>query len=112
MGRISVNAEIAQFSAKIDVEPTLWDAKTYRLKGKSREAVRTNRELDKLTDAIGKYHGELLQQQSYVTAELVKNMLLGIGRKKDSLLSLFAEHNEEYAQKVGVNRTKGPYKHY
>lgn len=27
MGRISVNAEIAQFSAKIDVNPTLWDAK-------------------------------------------------------------------------------------
>lgn len=112
MGRISVNAEIAQFSAKIDVNPTLWDAKDYRLKGKSREAVQANRELDKLTDSIEKYHSELLQQQSYVTAELVKNMLLGIGRKKDNLLSLFAEHNEEYAQKVGVNRTRETYKHY
>ena len=52
MGRISVNAEIAQFSAKIDVNPTLWDAKDYRLKGKSREAVQANRELNKLTDSI------------------------------------------------------------
>ena len=112
MGRISVNAEIAQFSAKIDVNPTLWDAKDYRLKGKSREAVQANRELNKLTDSIEKYHSELLQQQSNVTAELVKNMLLGIGRKKDNLLSLFAEHNEEYAQKVGVNRTRETYKHY
>lgn len=112
MGRISVNAEIAQFSAKIDVEPTLWDAKTYRLKGKSKEANQVNRELDKLTASIEKYHSDLLQQQSYVTAELVKNMLLGIGRKKDTLLSLFAEHNEEYAQKVGVNRTEETYSHY
>ena len=31
MGRISVNAEIAQFSARIDVDSTLWDAKTYRI---------------------------------------------------------------------------------
>lgn len=39
-------------------------------------------------------------------------MLLGIGRKKDTLLSLFVEHNEEYAQKVGVNRTEETYSHY
>ena len=112
MGRISVNAETAQFSARIDVDSALWDAKTYRMKGKSREANQVNRELDRLTESIEKYHAELLQQQGYVTAELVKNMLWGIGRKKDTLLSLFVEHNEEYAQKVGVNRTEETYSHY
>ena len=52
MGRISVNAEIAQFSARIDVDPTLWDAKAYRLKGKSREAVQANRGVGKVTASL------------------------------------------------------------
>ena len=112
MGRISVNAEIAQFSAKIDIDPTLWDAKSYRLKGKSREAAEANHQLRKLTESIKGYYSELVQEQGYVTAELIKNMLCGIGQKKNQLLQLFAEHNEEYQQKVGVNRTEHTYKRY
>ncbi|WP_287029300.1 hypothetical protein [Butyricimonas sp.] len=27
MGRISINKEVAQFSAKMDIDPALWDAK-------------------------------------------------------------------------------------
>lgn len=112
MGRISVNAEMTQFSAKMDVNPALWDAKSYRMKGKSKEAVQANRELDRLAKAITGYYDELVAEQGYVTAELVKNMLLGIGRKKDSLLAILEEHNEEYIQRVGVNRKAGTYKHY
>lgn len=112
MGRISVNAEIAQFSAKIDIDPTLWDAKSYRLKGKSREAAEVNHQLKKLTESITGYYTELVHEQGYVTAELIKNMLLGIGQKKKYLLQLLTEHNEEYQQKVGVTRTANTYKHY
>lgn len=86
MGRISVNAEIAQFSAKIDINPTLWDAKSYRLKGKSREAAEANHQLKKLTESITGYYTELVHEQGYVTAELIKNMLCGIGQKKNHLL--------------------------
>ncbi|MEG0518934.1 MAG: site-specific integrase [Bacteroidales bacterium] len=112
MGRISVNAEIAQFSAKIDIDPTLWDAKSYRLKGKSREAAEANHQLKKLTESITGYYTELVHEQGYVTAELIKNMLCGIGQKKNHLLQLFTEHNEEYKQKVGVNRTEHTYNRY
>ena len=35
MGRISINAEVAQFSAGIDIDPSLWDAKAYRITGKA-----------------------------------------------------------------------------
>lgn len=108
MGRISVNAETAQFSARIDVDSALWDAKTYRMKGKSREANQVNRELDRLTESIEKYHAELLQQQGYVTAELVKNMLWGIGRKKDTLLSLLSNITRNMPKKSGSTERKKP----
>ena len=42
MGRISINTEVAQFSTKMEVQPDLWDAKAYRLTGKSRTAKETN----------------------------------------------------------------------
>jgi site-specific recombinase XerD len=36
----------------------------------------------------------------------VKNALNGIGNKADTLLKLFAEHNEEFKYRVGINRVK------
>ncbi|MDR2810783.1 MAG: site-specific integrase [Tannerellaceae bacterium] len=105
MGRISVNAEIAQFSAGIDIDPALWDAKAYRMKGKSRPAAEANRYIEELTERINRYYKQILDEQGYITAELVKNAVSGIGRKKENLLELFREHNEEYAKQVGVTRS-------
>ena len=48
MGRISINTEVAQFSAKMDIDPALWDAKRYRLKGKDREVQKINCAIEKL----------------------------------------------------------------
>lgn len=105
MGRISVNAEIAQFSAGIDIDPALWDAKAYRMKGKSRPAAEANRHIEALTERINRYYKQILDEQGYITAELVKNAVSGIGRRKENLLELFREHNEEYAKQVGVTRS-------
>jgi integrase len=106
MGRISINAEVAQFSAGIDIDPSLWDAKAYRMKGKSRHAGETNHQIEKLTDKINRYYKQILDEQGYITAELVKNAVSGIGRKKEHLLELFREHNEEYAKQVGITRAE------
>ncbi|MCE9145887.1 site-specific integrase [Bacteroides fragilis] len=104
MGRISVSGEMVQFSTKIDIAPTLWDAKAYRLKGREREAIEINNRLQELTDTIALYHKDFIKQQGYVTAELLKNRVCNIGQKIDMLLELFKEHNEDYKQMIGVNR--------
>jgi site-specific recombinase XerC len=112
MGRISINAEVAQFSAGIDVDPSLWDAKAYRMKSKSRHAAETNYHIEQLTDRINRYYKQILDEQGYITAELVKNAVSGIGRKKENLLELFREHNEEYAKQIGITRSEGTFKTY
>jgi len=112
MGRISINAEIAQFSTGIDIDPSLWDAKTYRLTGKCRHAGEVNYQINQLADRIKLYYKQILDEQGYITAELVKNAISGIGRKKRNLLELFREHNEEYARQIGVTRCKGTFKTY
>ncbi len=106
MGRISINAEIAQFSAGIDVDPSLWDAKAYCLTGKSRHAVEANHQITQLTEKINQYYKQILDEQGYITAELVKNAVSGIGRRKENLLELFREHNQEYAKQVGITRAE------
>ena len=112
MGRISINAEIAQFSAGIDVDPSLWDAKAYRMTGKSRHAGEVNYRINQLTDRINLYYKQILDEQGYITAELVKNAISGIGRKKENLLELFGEHNGEYAKQIGITRSAGTFKTY
>jgi len=106
MGRISINAEIAQFSAGIDIDPALWDAKAYRMTGKSRHAGEVNHHIKQLTESIKAYHKEILDEQGYITAELVKNAITGIGRKKENLLELFRQHNDEYGKQAGINRAE------
>ncbi|MFR9592859.1 MAG: site-specific integrase [Rikenellaceae bacterium] len=104
MGRISVSGEMTQFSTKIDVDPAQWDTKRYRLKGKGREVLEINNKLDNLTNEITLHHRELVDRQSYVTAELLKNKVCNIGQKQETLLTLYAEHNADYEKMIGVNR--------
>jgi hypothetical protein len=89
MGRISINAEIAQFSTGIDIDPSLWDAKAYRMKGKSREAAEVNYQTKQLNERINRYYKQILDDQGYITAELVKNAVSGIGRKKETCWNSF-----------------------
>ena len=48
----------------------------------------------------------------FVTAELVKNAVEGIGQKPFTLLALFREHNEEFRKRVGVDRKEETYESY
>ncbi len=104
MGRISINTEVAQFSTKMEVQPDLWDAKAYRLTGKSRTAKETNAKIDRLEEDIRRYYKEILDEQGYITAELVKNAVNGIGQHKRKLLELYREYMEDFAKRVGINR--------
>ncbi len=112
MGRVSINTEVAQFSTKMEVPPDLWDAKKYRLKGKSREAKETNAKIDALEDEIRSHYREILDEQGYITAELVKNAVNGVGQHKRNLLELYREYMDDYAKRVGVNRAPGSLKNH
>ena len=45
MGRITINGTMSQFSCKLTVRSTLWDAKANKASGKSLEAQRLNEKL-------------------------------------------------------------------
>lgn len=112
MGRISIDGGISQFSLKMNVPPNLWDTKAGRLTGKSRLAIDTNLILDKIRVDINRHYQEVMQADGFTTADKVKNAYLGLGVKQDTMLTLFAKHNQEFSRKVGYNRTKSTYARY
>lgn len=109
MGRITVNGTIAQFSCKLNVEPSLWDTKANRASGKSIEAQKINRKLDNIRTQIGKQYQRISDKDNFVSAEKIKNGYLGFGDEYRTLLSIADEFYEQYAKRVGKDRTEGSY---
>lgn len=112
MGRITIGRSMAQFSAKIEAEPSKWDAKAGRMTGKSNHALQVNRQIDKINLSINARYKEYLTNRGSVTAEELKNAFQGIATTQETLLKVFAEHNEVYGKRVGIDRVKRTYKGY
>ena len=96
MCRLTVDGEIKQFSCKMDVPPRLWDVKAGRASGKSIEAQKINRAVDKIRVDVNRRYQEMMQTDGYVTAAKLKDAYLGIGIKQETLLKLFEQHNDEH----------------
>ena len=71
-----------------------------------------NRAIDALTEEIKAHYKHINLSLGFVTAELVKNAVKGIGQKPLTLLALFREHNEEFEKRIDIDRTKKTYKSY
>lgn len=110
--KVSIDAEAAQIGTKVAVDPAIWNPTTGRADGRSRSANEVNRAIDALTEEIKAHYKRINMSLGFVTAELVKNAVKGIGQKPLTLLSLFREHNEEFEKRIGIDRTKETYACY
>ena len=107
--KVSIDAEAAQIGTKVAVDPAIWNPKTGRADGRNRNANEVNRAIDALTEEIKAHYKRINLSLGFVTAELVKNAVKGIGQKPLTLLALFREHNEEFRKRIGIDRTKETY---
>ena len=110
--KVSVDAKWEQIGIKVAVNPALWNPETGHANGRSENALTVNHAIDDLTNQIQDHYKRIKNSLGFVTAELIKNAMKGIGVKKLSLLALFREHNEEFKKRVGVDREKGSYASY
>ncbi|MDE7451389.1 MAG: site-specific integrase [Alistipes sp.] len=110
--KVSIDAEAAQIGTKVAVDPVIWNPTTGRADGRSRNANEVNQAIDALAEEIKAHYKRINLSLGFVTAELVKNAVKGIGQKPLTLLALFREHNEEFCKRVGIDRTKETYQCY
>ena len=92
--------------------PALWNPETGRADGRSENALTVNRAIDDLTKEIKGHYKRIKDSLGFVTAELVKNAVIGIGQKPLTLLELFREHNEEVKTRIGTDCVEETYKIY
>ncbi|MFR9543074.1 MAG: site-specific integrase [Rikenellaceae bacterium] len=105
MGRITIDGKVAQYSTGITILPTDWNA----TKGRSKSDKNINRELDELAIKAKMAYKKSVDTIGFVSAEIVKNAVTGKVQTKETLLTLFDEHIEEYAKRVGVDRVRKSY---
>lgn len=75
--------------------------------------MKINRLLEAMKVRIDKIYHRYLNDYGYVLPEKIKNIVLGIDTdKKKMLLVHFAEHNEFYKLKVGIQTTHTTYSRY
>lgn len=110
--KVSIDAEWEQIGTKASVNPNIWNPETGRADGRSENAVTVNRAIDELTREITNHYNHIKKSLGFVTAELVKNAVKGIGQKPVTLLALFREHNEEFKKRIGVDRIKETFDSY
>ena len=102
--KVSIDAEWAQIGTKVSVNPAIWNPEKGRADGRSENAVTVNRAINDLTSEIAGHYERIKNSLGFITAELVKNAVKGIGQKPLTLLALFREHNEEFKKRVGIDR--------
>ena len=112
MGRITINGTMSQFSCKLTVRSSLWDAKANKAAGKSLESQRINEKLENIKTNIGKQYQRLCDRDSYVTAEKVRNAFLGMGDDCRLLLQTFDEYLAGFLKRVGKDRAYSTYEDY
>ncbi|MBR1546814.1 MAG: site-specific integrase [Prevotella sp.] len=105
MGRVTINGTQAQFSCKHNIPLDLWDVKGNCAKGRSKEALQLNRELDNIKAQIIKHYQHLSDREAFVTAEMVRNSYQGFGSEYETLLSAFDKDIANQKKRVGKDRT-------
>lgn len=89
IGKIIVGGTLAQFSSKLKVDERLWDVKSGRATGKSRQAVELNRAINRINLAIHASYKDILKRTGKVTAVEVKNAFQGVATAQTTVIALF-----------------------
>ncbi len=110
--RITVNGKRAETSTGRECEPILWNSTAGRFKGTKEEIKSFNAYLDNLQAQVYEAHGQLTEAGGMITAESLKNKLLGKSEKSRMLISLFKDHNKKVSALVGDEYAAGTLERY
>ena len=101
--RITCNGRSAETSLKRGIPSSIWNQSRQRVIGKSKIAVNINQELDSIRGQIHNYKIDLQERQRAVSARSLMDSYQGKDKAGPTLLELFAEHNKDMSERVGID---------
>lgn len=90
--RITIDGQRIEISTKRYLEPSRWSVEQGRVKGNSEQAYTINTYLDILKGKVYEYQKELIHENKPVSADKMRNKLLGTEAKARMLVPIFQDH--------------------
>ena len=112
MARVTVDGQKVKFGLKADVTQQIWEPKTGRAFGQSKEAVLLNRYLDSIKGQLISHYHRLAETQGVVTAMMLKDAFLGCDVKTNTLLAVFKEFNDRHESLIGIDIAQSTFNKY
>ncbi len=110
--RITVNGKRAELSTGRECDPKKWNSKSGRAIGTKEDIKSFNAFLDNLQSKVYEAHRYLFENGKLITAETLKNRILGKSEKTYMLIDIFKDHNRKVANLVGNEFAIATYKRY
>ena len=110
LGRISIDGENTAFSTGMDILPSGWDAGSGKATEKANSLI--NRQIENYKAEIEKHYREMLETKGFVTAEMIKNALRGIGTHQNTVMQEFSAFLEEKRKSIGIRISENTYIQY
>ena len=110
--RITVNGCRVDLSTHQAALANKWDVKHGLIKGPKSETPTVNNSLDNLRSKVNKIVIQLETTGKPVTAEIIRNILIGKALNRHSLVEVFKLYNEQLEAKVGHGYAFGTFEKY
>ena len=110
--RITVDGRRTSISLNRKIDPSKWDSRMNKLKGKGYEAEELNRFMATIRHKVNKIQHDLIEEGQPFTVHDIKDKYLGKDAKLKMLIKLFDEHNQQMEKLVGIEFALGTYKRY
>jgi len=104
--RITINKERAEFGLKKSISPNHWDETKQRVKGKSISADDNNGTIEQLLKKIEAITAYMSMEEVDITAQLIKEKLIGKKEDRRTILKIFKTHNENARKLIGIDFAK------
>jgi site-specific recombinase XerD len=112
LGRISVDGENTAFSTGLEILPVEWDSASGLVNGKSGDSAAINAQIENIRAEIMGYYRAMLDDYGFITAELLKNAVKGIGVRQNTVMQEFASLLDEKRKSIGIRIKENTYTIY
>jgi site-specific recombinase XerD len=110
--RITVEGQSKEMTTSRHCDPKIWDQKAGKAYGKSEYLKELNNHLSTLQVKVYEARLLLIERNKPVSAEVIKNMLIGKVEKSKMILEIFKYHNDQMASLLNSEYAPGTLERY
>jgi site-specific recombinase XerD len=110
--RITVDGQRSELSIKRNIEPERWNTEKGYVRGTTEEVRTINNYIDGVRNKLYQHHREIVDKNFIFTADVLKNIYLGYGENRKTILEVFQYHNDRIKSQIGKGYSVATHKKF